>query len=127
MEVVIELANLPPKCPRTWKRNRANKRVFGFASPDGCRSGWRTACKLANIEHLPPHCAGRHGFGQEHNVRQPTDEKAAGAFGGWRDTSLMKRTYTHAEDFEAKIHAGFRTGLVQAESATGLKLLKARG
>lgn len=127
VEVVVELANLPPKCPRGWKRSRANKRVFGFASPDGCRSGWRTACKLAKIEHLPPHSAGRHGFGQEYNVRQPTDEKAAGKFGGWRDTALMKRTYTHAEDFEAKIHAGFRTGLVQAESATGLKLLKARG
>lgn len=127
MEVVVELANLKPKCPRTWARKRANLRVFGFAGSDGCRSGWRTACKLAGIEHLPPHSAGRHGFGQEYNVRQPTDEKAAGAFGGWRDTSLMKKTYTHAEDFEGKIHDAFRTGLVQAETATGLKLMKQAG
>jgi hypothetical protein len=39
----------------------------------------------------------------------------------------LARTYTHAEDVESKIHAGFRTGLVQAETATGLKLLKKAG
>jgi hypothetical protein len=39
----------------------------------------------------------------------------------------MRRTYTHAEDAEGKILAAFRTGLVQAEKATGLKLLKKAG
>ncbi|HEX7720446.1 MAG TPA: tyrosine-type recombinase/integrase [Woeseiaceae bacterium] len=126
MELVVTLANLPPKTPRGWKRTKANKRVFGFASKDGPRKGWATACRRAGIEYIPPHSAGRHGFGQEFNIRNPVDEKAAGAFGGWKDTGLMRRTYTHAEDFEAKIHGAFRTGLVQAEEATGLKLLKER-
>lgn len=124
MEVVVELANLPAKTPRGWERTKRNLRVFGFAGKDGPRAGWLTACRAAGVAYLPPHSAGRHGFGQEYNVRQPVDEKAAGKFGGWRDTALMKRTYTHAEDADGKILGSFRTGLVQAENETGLKLLK---
>ncbi len=124
VEVVVELANIKYKIPRGWERKKENRRVFGWASKDGPIKGWRTACRLAKIEYLPPHSAGRHGFGQEMNVRQAVDEKAAGKFGGWSDTGLMRRTYTHAEDVVTKIHAGFRTGLVQAENQTGIKLLK---
>lgn len=127
MELVVELANLRPKAPRGWKRCAANKRVFGFASADGCRKGWRTACSKAKIEHIPPHAAGRHGFGQEMVVRQGADMQATAYFGGWSDTSMLVRTYTHSEDAEAKIHARFRTGLVQAEKETGLKLLRQKG
>lgn len=122
MELVVELANLKPKVPRGHDRKSANKRVFGFASKDGPRKGWITACKNAGIAYLPPHSAGRHGFGQEQVVRQAVDEKAAGKFGGWSDTGLLKRTYTHAEDVVTKIHAGFRTGLVQAQNETGLNI-----
>jgi integrase len=125
VELVVELANLKPKTPRGWDRNdKRNLRVFGYASNCGPLKAWRQACKDAKIDYRSPHAAGRHGFGQEFNVRQPVDEKAAGKFGGWKDTGLMKRTYTHAEDADSKILAAFRTGLVQAEKATGLKLLK---
>ncbi len=127
MELVVELANLRPKYPRGWERKRKNLRVFGFADRCGPLSGWKKACAAAGIPYIPPHAAGRHGFGQEHVVRQGTDDKAAGQYGGWRDTSLMRRTYTHAEDADGKILAGFRTGLVQAENRTGLKLLKEVG
>jgi hypothetical protein len=123
-ELVAELANLKPKCPRGWKREEKNKRVFGFASSCGPLKAWRRACKLAKIPYLSPHAAGRHGFGQEHVIRQGVDSKAVGKFGGWSDTVLLNRTYTHAEGFEDKILAGFRTGLVQAEKETGLKLRK---
>lgn len=124
VELVVELANLPAKTPRGWERKRQNLRVFGYASRCGPLKTWKYACAKAGIEYLPPHSAGRHGFGQEFNVRQPVDEKAAGAYGGWSDTGLMKRTYTHSEDAASKIHGQFRTGLVQAELRTGLKLLK---
>lgn len=125
LEVVVELANLKARTPRRWKRNdKRNLRVFGYASSCGPLKAWRSACDAAGIDYRSPHAAGRHGFGQEFNVRQPVDEKAAGKFGGWKDTGLMRRTYTHAEDADAKILAAFRTGLVQAEEATGLKLLK---
>lgn len=124
VEIVVELANLKAKTPRGWEKRPKNLRVFGYASSCGPLKAWRSACKAAKIDYRSPHAAGRHGFGQEHVVRQGTDDKAAGKYGGWRDTGLMRRTYTHAEDAEGKILAAFRTGLVQAESATGLKLLK---
>jgi hypothetical protein len=128
MEIVALLANLKAKTPRGWDRtDKRNLRVFGFASSCGPLKAWRTACKKAGIPYLPPHSAGRHGFGQEHVIRQGADSKAVGKFGGWSDTVLLARTYTHAEDVESKIHSGFRTGLVQAETATGLKLLKKAG
>lgn len=125
-ELVTELRALKPKVPRGWdRRYKANLRVFGFAGKDGPRKGWMTACKRAGISHLPPHSAGRHGFGQEMRVRQAVDKKAVEAFGGWSpEGDMVDKTYTHAEDFEGKILEAFRTGLVQAEKETGLKLLK---
>lgn len=127
VELVAELANLKPKCPRRWKRIPANKRVFGFASKCGPLQGWRTACERAGIPYIPPHAAGRHGFGQEMVVRQGADAQAVANFGGWSDPQMLLTVYTHSEDAEAKIHAGFRTGLVQAENETGLKLLRQKG
>jgi integrase len=125
MYLVVELANLQPKCPQGWDRSdKSNLRVFGFAGRCSPLKGWRAACAKAGIPYLPPHSAGRHGFGQEMRVRQGIDKQTVGAFGAWFDTELLDRTYTHEEDVVTKIHGGFRAGLVQAETATGLKLLK---
>lgn len=121
-ELVADLANLPKLWPRGWKRTLPNLRVFGFADRSSPRKGWDAACDRAGIERLSFHAAGRHGFGQEMNIRNPVDEKAAGQFGGWRDTKLMRATYTHAEGTAEKIHQSMRAGLRQAEQETGLKL-----
>lgn len=121
-ELVVELANLPVLYPRGVERKPKNARLFGFADRSSPRKGWAAACKKAKIPLLPFHAAGRHGFGQEMNVRQPIDEKAAGAFGGWDDTGLMRRTYTHAEAAAEKVHEAFRAGLRIAEAETGLTL-----
>lgn len=123
-ELVVELANLPPLYPRGVERKRKNLRLFGYADRSSPRKAWATACKKAGIPFIPFHAAGRHGFGQEMNVRQPIDPKAAGEFGGWADTGLMQRTYTHAEDTAGKVHASFYAGLRAAEEATGLTLAR---
>lgn len=124
-EVVEELKALPPREPKGWQRKPANLRVFGFASRTGPLQGWQTACRRAGIEYLPPHSSGRHGFGQEMRVRQGVDSKAIEAVGGWSPQSnLVDRVYTHAEDADTKILEAFRTGRVQAEKSTGLKLAK---
>lgn len=125
--LVTELANLPELYPRGVERKKKNLRLFGFADRSSPRKGWAAACKAAGIEELPFHAAGRHGFGQEMNVRQPIDEKAAGAFGGWSDTGLMRRTYTHAEDTSGKVHSAFRKGLRLAEKKTRLTLARNAG
>jgi len=122
VELVAELANLPTLYPRGWERKAENARVFGFADRSSPRKGWDAACKAAGIERIPFHAAGRHGFGQEMNVRQAVDEKAAGSFGGWDDTALMRRTYTHAEEASTKIHNAWRAGLEAAQENTGIAI-----
>lgn len=121
-ELVKELRSLPRLYPRGVPHEPENLRVFGFADRSSPRKGWAKACRAAKIELLPFHAAGRHGFGQEMNVRQGIDEKAAGEFGGWSDTTLMRRTYTHAEQAANKIHEAQRRGLRLAEHKTKLKL-----
>ena len=121
-ELVEELRGLPPMHPRGAKRTDENLRLFGFADRSSPRKGWQKACEAAGIIYIPFHAAGRHGFGQEMNVRQSIDEKAAGQFGGWSDTALMKRTYTHAEEVSGKVHDAFYRGLRDAEKITGLSL-----
>lgn len=125
-EIVAMLANLKPKVPRGWDRSKkANLRVFGYASSCGPLKAWRSACKKAGIEYLPPHSAGRHGFGQEMRVRQKVDKKAVEAVGGWSPHgNMVDRTYTHPENENVKILKAFRTGRVQAEKKLGLKLLR---
>lgn len=122
--LATELKNLKPKYPRGAEHRPENLRVFGYADRSSPRKEWNKAIEAAKIEYLPFHSAGRHGFGQEMNVRQPIDEKAAGAFGGWSDTNLMRRTYTHAEDEMAKVHRALETGLKAAQRKTKLKLRK---
>jgi len=119
-----ELKNLPARYPRGAERKPANLRVFGYADRWSPRKEWNKAIEAAGIEFLPFHSAGRHGFGQEMNVRHPIDEKAAGAFGGWSDTALMRRTYTHAEDEAVKVHQALESGLKRAQKKTKLKLVQ---
>jgi hypothetical protein len=57
-------------------------------------------------------------------VRQPVDEKSAGQVGGWSDTALMKRVYTHAEEAQEKVLKAQKAGLRKAAKATKLKLRK---
>jgi len=123
-DLMAELVALTPKTPRGWNRKKANLRVFGYASSTGPLKAWRSACGKAGIAYLPPHSAGRHGFGQEMVVRQRVDAQATARFGAWADTDLLSKTYTHPEDVKGKIQEAFRTGRVQAEELTGLKLRK---
>ena len=123
-EVAADLRALPVLWPRGWERTPDNQRVFGFADKDAYRNGWIKACIAAGIPYLPAHSAGRHGFGQEMRVRQGVDKKAVEAFGGWSPHGdMVDRTYTHSEDSGGKVLAGFRTGLVQAQKQTGIKLM----
>lgn len=115
-----DLKALEPSYPRRADRKPENLRVFGFADRSSPRKGWIAACKAAGIECLTFHGAGRHGFGQEMNVRQKVDEKAAAAQGGWKDVNLMRRVYTHAEDATKKVHAAQTRGLKKAEKALKL-------
>lgn len=124
--LAAELRELPPELyPRGWEHTDRNRRLFGYAERSSPRKAWNKAIEKAKIEFIPFHAAGRHGFGQELNVRHSIDEKAAAAFGGWADVNLMKRTYTHAEEIANKVHEAQLAGIARAEAKTKIKLRKA--
>lgn len=118
-EEVVMISNLPVPY-----RGQARDRVFTIA---GGRSGalyrrWAKACAAAEIEYLPPHSCGRHGYGTEMTVRQKVDPISA-AENLWSDPSVMLKTYSHSEEAATKVRDAFRAGrdaartpAVQAES-----------
>lgn len=108
-ELAALLRSLTPTVPNGWEKCKENLRVFGYASKDGPRRAWNTACKKANIERLTPHGAGRHGFATEMFVRQGVDLKSCTEYGRWSDPSLFLQTYSHSEEATAKILAATRT------------------
>jgi integrase len=129
-EEVAMIANLPAPY-----RGQARKRVFGIS---GGRSGalyrrWKATCERAGIEYLPPHSAGRHGYGTEMVVRQQIDPISA-ADNLWADPSVMLKTYSHSESAQAKVRDAFRAGLeaartspVQPQTQTDVKKLADNG
>lgn len=112
-EVAVAIANLPKP---EGKLNQ--ERVFYWA---GQRSGWfygewRRACKEAGIEYLPPHSAGRHGFGTELIVRQGVDPATAAALGRWSSAKVLLDTYAHADGSSASVQQAFQAGLEAART-----------
>ncbi len=99
-EVVADLANLPPR----------NDRVFGYQQRWGVYKAWKTACKKAGIEYIPPHAAGRHGFGTELIVRQGMDPATVAKHGRWHSPRVPLDTYTHSDKSSASVHEAFRRG-----------------
>lgn len=111
-EEVVMIANLPVPY-----RGQARDRVFTIA---GGRSGalyrrWAAACARAKIGYLPPHAAGRHGYGTEMTVRQKVDPVSAAA-NLWSDPSVMLKTYAHSDDAATIVRDAFRAGLEAART-----------
>jgi integrase len=112
-ELVALIANLRrPRNRRAW--DLVFYTAAGHASAIYRR--WRRACAAAGIEYLPPHAAGRHGFGTEMIVRQGIDPATVAKAGRWSSPIVPMKTYAHAEDTKAKIRAALEAG--QADSGT---------
>lgn len=105
-ELVVELANLPPR----------NGRVFGYQQRWGVYKAWKTTCRNAGIDYIPPHAAGRHGFATELVVRQGVDPRTAADMGRWSSPKILLDTYTHSTKSTASIHDAFRRGKPEAFS-----------
>jgi len=112
-EEVAMIANLEPPF-----RKAGADRVFRIPN---ARNGalyrrWQAACTKAGIEYLPPHAAGRHGYGTEMVVRQAIDPVSAAA-DKWSNPAVMLKTYAHAEDAAAKVRAAMTAGRAAAKKA----------
>lgn len=126
MELVVELANLPPRRPRKGphgSKRPKGERVFGYAGRNGVYRAWKTACKRAGIAPIMPHAAGRHGFATEMLVRMKLDPATVATAGRWSDRALMQKTYMHAEDATGKVQEALRTGRVQGQNQTPHKAM----
>lgn len=112
-EVAVAIANLPKP-----EGKLSQERVFYWA---GQRSGWlykewRRACDAAGIDYLPPHSAGRHGFGTEAIVRRKVDPATAAREGRWSSPKVLLDTYAHAEESSASVRQAFQDGLEAART-----------
>lgn len=126
-EMMDELIALKPKRPKNRKTGQLMAaKVFGYGSPTGYNKRWRTICRLAGIQYLSAHPAGRHGFFTELVVRQGVDPVTAAKAGRWSDPNLPMRIYAHAETDEADVRARFRTKHVQAETVQPSRKLKSK-
>lgn len=124
-EMAIKLANLPAKRPKDRRRGTImSPRVFGYAGHNGPLKAWKTACKKAEIDYLPPHSAGRHGFYTELRVRQGLDPITAAKAGRWSDPALPDRIYAHNETPDSEVRSMIRTTRVQRPTANSLKAMK---
>jgi integrase len=126
-QMMDELLALPPKRPKNRKTGKFMKpRVFGYGSSTGYNTRWKTICKLAGIQYLSAHPAGRHGFFTELVVRQGVDPVTAAKAGRWSDPNLPMRIYAHAETDEADLRARFRTNHVQEDPVQTPKRQKSK-
>jgi integrase len=126
-QMMEEICALVPKRPKSSKTGKPLRPcVFGYASPAGYNSRWKTICKRAGIPYLSAHPAGRHGFFTELVVRQGVDPVTAAKAGRWSDPNLPMRIYAHAETDEADVRARFRTNHVQADTVQTPKSKKSQ-
>ncbi len=127
-DMMVELANLPPKHPHNSKLGyKMDARVFGYGSSTGYNGRWKTICNDAGIEYISAHQAGRHGFYTELRVRQGVDPVTAAKAGRWKDVALPDKTYAHVEENEANIREQIRTGRVQSQSQKLSNQMKNKG
>lgn len=126
-QMMVDLANLPPKQPRNRKTNTPMKaRVFGYGSRSGYRKAWATICKNAGIARLTAH-SGRHGFYTELRVRQGIDPITAAKAGRWKNPALPDARYAHVEADMGAIRERFRTESVHTEDGSVANAMKRKG
>jgi len=113
-ELATELSTLKPKRPIRTKKQYP-LRIFGYASKDGVYGAWKTTCKRAGIQYIPPHAAGRHAFATELIVNQGIDVKTVADAGRWADPALVLRRYAHSKKADEQKTELMRTARVQAE------------
>ena len=99
-ELVVELANLPPR----------GGRVFGYKSRDSVYKAWRPTCTEAGIEMIMPHALGRHGFATELLARRGVDVATVKEKGRWSSAKILLDTYVHADGDGTEVRDLFQSG-----------------
>ncbi|WP_112311846.1 site-specific integrase [Pseudogemmobacter bohemicus] len=85
--------------------------VFGYERRDSVWQPWKKAVERAELPYRSPHCC-RHGFATL-LLRAGVDVKTVAARGGWKDATVVLRTYAHAISDLTVTDAIFRTKSAQ--------------
>ncbi|MGA0541055.1 tyrosine-type recombinase/integrase [Neotabrizicola sp. VNH66] len=112
------IAHLPPELVAAIARIPSNRQgdetVFGYAERSSLKDPWKNVIKRAGIAYLSPHCC-RHGFATS-MLHRGYDVKTVAARGGWKDATVVLRTYAHAQEDQTVTDALFGTNLTQPEN-----------
>ena len=87
--------------------------IFGYSNPASLRIAIKSECAKIGLEYVPPHQSGRHSFATEMIIRNNIDPVTTAAIGGWKDPSVLLKTYSHAEDMDNVVRGVFGTKLTQ--------------
>ncbi|MBJ2151366.1 site-specific integrase [Paracoccus sp. IB05] len=112
-EVVAALACIP------GNRNPADL-VFGYRGRDSVNQPWKKAVERAKLPYRSPHCC-RHGFATL-MLREGYDVKSVAARGGWKDPTVVLRTYAHAIADITITDAVFRTKSAQKQTMKSITI-----
>jgi integrase len=116
-EMVIELANLPPR----------KERVFGYVSRHSVYGPWKTTCRRAGMEYVPPHQAGQHSFATEMITRNGKPVATTADLGRWKDRRTLHDRYAHGEGHSEAIEQVFASKLHYTDQSDSAKVLKTNG
>lgn len=83
-------------------------KVFGYKSRQSVQTAWKSAEKRAQIEHVPPHDAGRRLFATT-MIRSGVDAVTVAKAGGWKSQRLVVEVYAQPDDPKSAVEKAFGT------------------
>lgn len=106
--------------------NKDTGKVFGYKSRQSIQTAWATAEKRAQIEHIPPHDAGRRLFATL-MIRSGVDAVTVAKAGGWKSQRLVVEVYAQPDDPRRAVEKAFGTFRAQTPVQTQDKELNIKG
>lgn len=103
-----------------------NGHVFGYKNKSGVHNIWKSICKDAGIDYVPPHQAGRHSLATALNRMGWSANDIAQA-GRWKSVRLVQETYIHADQKGRAAADAINTIFVQHQAEFSKKSIKSIG
>lgn len=101
-------------------------KVFGYKSRQSVQTAWATAERRAQIDHIPPHHAGRRLFATT-MIRSGVDAVTVAKAGGWKSQRLVVEVYAQPDDPKRAVEKAFGTFRAQQPVTTHYNHLKKKG
>ncbi len=94
--------------------------VWSYTDRSAVTQVWANAEARAKLDHRSPHCC-RHGFATL-MLRAGYDVKTVAKMGGWKDATVVLRTYAHAIEDRTVTDAVFGMDLTQGDAKSSVSI-----